>query len=103
MIGTPTSPTSATYLFCRSLYLASSVIFPSIRDASKAARENLGVGIRMEAMEIMDDIKMDVVNRAYWVLFKTGTSTPASSSPASSTYEATTLESANERPNAYSE
>jgi D-lactate dehydrogenase (cytochrome) len=38
--------------------------FPSIYDASKAAGEILKAGIQMGAMEIMDDVQMDVVNRA---------------------------------------
>jgi D-lactate dehydrogenase (cytochrome) len=38
--------------------------FPSVRDASNAAKEILRAGIQMGAMEIMDDVQMDVVNRA---------------------------------------
>ncbi|EUC30529.1 hypothetical protein COCCADRAFT_39256 [Bipolaris zeicola 26-R-13] len=38
--------------------------FPSVRDASNAATAILRAGIQMGAMEIMDEVQMDVVNRA---------------------------------------
>lgn len=38
--------------------------FPSVRDASDAAIAILRAGIQMGAMEIMDEVQMDVVNRA---------------------------------------
>lgn len=40
------------------------VPFNSIRDAASAAIEIIKAGIQIGAMEIMDDVQMDVVNRA---------------------------------------
>ena len=40
------------------------VTFPTIRDAADAAAKIMRVGIPVGAMEIMDDVQMNVVNRA---------------------------------------
>lgn len=40
------------------------VTFPTVRDAGKAATEVLRAGVQLGAMEIMDDVQMDVANRA---------------------------------------
>ncbi len=40
------------------------VTFPTIRDAASAAAKIMRVGVPVGAMEIMDDVQMNVVNRA---------------------------------------
>lgn len=40
------------------------VPFPTIRDAGRAASAIMKAGIQIGALEIMDDVQMDVVNRA---------------------------------------
>lgn len=40
------------------------VTFPTIGNASQAASDALKEGIQMGAMEIMDDVQMDIINRA---------------------------------------
>lgn len=40
------------------------VTFPTIRDAASAAAQIMRIGVPVGAMEIMDDVQMNVVNRA---------------------------------------
>jgi D-lactate dehydrogenase (cytochrome) len=40
------------------------VTFPSIRDAASTAMQVIRKGILVQSMEIMDDVQMDVINRA---------------------------------------
>lgn len=40
------------------------VAFPSIRDAASTAMQLIKKGVQVQCMEIMDDVQMDVINRA---------------------------------------
>jgi D-lactate dehydrogenase (cytochrome) len=40
------------------------VTFPTIRDAAAAASKIMRAGIPVAAMELMDEVQMDVINRS---------------------------------------